>query len=73
MQTKSVLKSTTVRGALIMLLPTVLKLFGVEISQEEIDLLGQNLDVLVEAVTALVGFVVAIYGRWNATKPLSLT
>jgi hypothetical protein len=49
-----------------MLLPTVLKLFGVEISQEEIDLLGQNLDVLVEAVTALVGFVVAIYGRWNA-------
>lgn len=56
-----------------MLLPTVLKLFDVEISQEEIDLVGQNLDVLVDVVTALVGFVMAIYGRWNATKPLSLT
>jgi uncharacterized membrane protein len=68
--TKYWLDSTTIRGALVTVIPAVVlivKMFGVQIGNGE----QQNLIDGVTAIAGLIGTVVAIIGRFRATKQLT--
>ena len=68
--TKYWLNSTTVQGALVTVIPAVVlivKMFGVQIGNGE----QQNLIDGVTAIAGLIGTVVAIIGRFRATKQLT--
>lgn len=68
--TKYWLDSTTIRGALVTVIPTValiLKVFKVQIASGE----QQSLIDGITAVAGLVGTVVAIIGRFRATQSIT--
>ena len=68
--TKYWLDSTTIRGALVTVIPAVVlivKMFGVQIGNGE----QQNLIDGVTAIAGLISTVVAIIGRFRATKQLT--
>ena len=68
--TKFWLDSTTVRGALVTVLPAIaliLKAFDIDIGEGE----RENLVDGIAALAGLVGTVYAIVGRFRASKPLS--
>lgn len=71
MKSKKLLESKTVLWAVVMFLPALLNILGIEFTQEEIDLLGQNLNTIIEALLLVIGFGVTIYGRWKARVPLT--
>lgn len=64
------LDSTTVRGALVTVLPAIaliLKAFDIDIGEGE----RENLVDGIAAVAGLIGTVYAIVGRFRASRPLS--
>ena len=64
------LDSTTVRGALVTVLPAIaliLKVFEIDIGEGE----RENLVDGIAAVAGLIGTVYAIVGRFRASRPLS--
>lgn len=71
MKSKKLLESKTVLWAIVMFLPALLNILGIEFTQEEIDLLGQNLNTIIEALLLVIGFGVTIYGRRKAKTPLT--
>ena len=69
--TKYWLNSTTVQGALVTLVPAialVLKLFNVQLGSGE----QQSIIDGVTAIVGLIGTIVAIIGRFRATKQITL-
>lgn len=65
------LNSTTIRGALVTILPVIvlaLKAFGVDIATEEQD---QFIDAIA-SVIGLIGTIYAIIGRFEAKKEISI-
>lgn len=68
--TKYWLDSTTIRGALVTVIPAlvlIVKVFGVQIGSGE----QQSLIDGVTAIVGLIGTIVAIIGRFRATKQLT--
>ena len=65
METKSVLKSKTLVGALVVLLAFVVKQQGLPLLEGEVELLVVNL-------VALLGLAVTVYGRLTAKTRLTL-
>jgi hypothetical protein len=61
---KSVLSSLTIRGALLALLPLVLRLFGIDLGDDAAGVISN----FVEAGITLVGASLVIYGRIRATQ-----
>lgn len=64
--TKSILASKTVWGALIAVAPMLLQTAGVNLTADETSALGG----LIDPIVSLVGFVLAVYGRVSATKAI---
>ncbi len=71
MQTKPLRASKTLWG-LLLLLPSLLTQLWVGVSLDHIIQIGDSLSQIIESITALVGMLLAIYGRVNATKSLTL-
>lgn len=72
MYDKFILKSKTIWGIVIMGIAMIMSIFGVEfnpLEQEELSAKGIS---AIEAVFAIVGPILAIYGRIVAKAPLSL-
>ena len=67
---KFFLRSKTVIGALIAGLPAVLDAFGVTIP--ELGDLGNSVMSWLDASNEIVGMAIAIYGRFQATDPVTL-
>ena len=65
METKSVLKSKTLVGALVVLVAFVVKQQGLPLLEGEVELLVVNL-------VALLGLAVTVYGRLTAKTRLTL-
>lgn len=66
------LDSTTVRGALVTVLPAaalILKAFDIDLGEGD----RENIIDGIAAITGLVGTVYAIVGRFRASKPISAT
>ena len=66
------LESTTVQGALLTVVPTVvtvLHLFGVNIQDAEM----QTIVTGIAGICGMFGAIIAIIGRFNAEKSISLT
>jgi uncharacterized membrane protein YqjE len=65
---KPVYTSKTVGGIILMVVPVLLSLFGVEFTGED----TQALQLLIDTVTPLVGAAVALYGRMVAKDNLTV-
>lgn len=63
---KSIFASKTLWGAVIMLVASVLKAFGIEIADAEVTNVSTN-------VAELVGFIMVVWGRFSARKDLNVT
>ena len=63
---KSIVKSITAWGGIVMILPTVLKLFGIDVSPAEVQTGWDSAMAVVSAVSEFVGFVMVIVGRLRA-------
>lgn len=66
--TKNLLQSKTLWGVIIAAAPTILGLFGLQVS--DVGTFGANASGLVDDGITLFGSVLAIYGRFKATKAL---
>ena len=67
---KFFLRSKTIIGALIGGLPAVLGAFGVSVP--ELGDLGNSIMSWLDTSNEIVGMAIAIYGRWQATDPVSI-
>ena len=67
-ETKNLLQSKTIWGIIIAALPTVLGLFGLEVS--DVGAFTEGASALVDDGVTLAGSLLAIYGRIVATKAL---
>jgi hypothetical protein len=65
---KFILKSKTVIGAIVMLLPVLAQLFGFAFSAEDGALITNGWDQVIQAI----GAVLVIFGRFTAKSGLSL-
>ena len=76
-QTKPLLNSMTIWGALITfasaVLPPVAQAYGIPLTPEIVTGLGHEGATALQAVFGLVGTAMTVYGRVRATQPLSLT
>lgn len=66
MDSKGILKSITAWGGIVMILPAVLKLFGIDVTPAEVQSGWDTLMAMVNNGAEFVGFVMVIYGRWKA-------
>jgi len=70
-ETKSILKSTTIKGALVTILGGFFALLQLDWNQPIVDLLQQNMEIIGGSLAAILGGVAAIYGRMRKDiKPL---
>lgn len=65
---KSIFSSLTIRGALVVMLPLLLRLFGVDLGDDAAGIISN----LVEAGITLVGAFLVIYGRIRATQKVAI-
>lgn len=65
---KFILKSKTVQGGIITLLPVLLPMLGLSWGADETELLGSTLDTIIQAVGALW----IAYARWKDGSKLKL-
>ena len=76
MYTKWIAKSVTMWGIFIMALTTILPavgtMFGWSIVPADIAMLGKGGTDMLNGIGALIGFVMAVYGRMKATVPLTV-
>lgn len=63
------LKSKTIWGVVLMALPTLFSALGLEWQQSD----GATIEKFVGYGVEVVGFILAVWGRKNATKPLVAT
>jgi len=70
-ETKHVFDSTTIRGIIILLLPLIKQVLGIDIGTEEINSIFGNIDQLLTIGFTLVGAIMSIYGRIKANNNLS--
>jgi len=68
MDTKPIWQSKTFWGAIITLASSAVLLFGVEVSAEEQEAIGNSVMQIVGGVVAVIGTITAIYGRYKAEK-----
>ena len=77
MYTKWIAKSVTMWGVFIMgltaILPAVGAMFGWTFVPADIAMLGKGGTDMLNGIGAIIGFIMAVYGRMNATVPLSVT
>ena len=77
MYTKWFAKSVTMWGVFIMgltaVLPAIGPMFGLTFAPADIAMLGKGGTDLLNGLGSIIGFVMAIYGRFNATVPLSVS
>jgi hypothetical protein len=66
--TKSPFSSLTIRGALVLLIPIILKLLGVDLGADAAGLISNIADTGIQ----FVGLVMVVYGRFRATQKVSL-
>lgn len=62
--------SKTIWGAILMFAALLLSFFGVTVTPEEQASMADLIIQIAEGVVGLVGFVLTIYGRFKATKPI---
>jgi uncharacterized protein (DUF697 family) len=67
---KSLLKSKTFWGGAVLFVAMILKIFGIELTPEDQAAAPELIATAIDAVSALVGFVLVIYGRKNAVLPI---
>ena len=73
METKFYLDSQTIRGAIIAAIPIiamVLKLFGIMMTEDEINLLTDYGFTIASALMGIYGIYMVVVGRWKAETPL---
>ena len=73
--TKFILKSRTILGIVIAAVPTILGLFGVDASQEDVKTLTDSVFAVIESFSEIItlgGLALAAYGRIRATKTLTV-
>lgn len=68
---KNIFASKTIWGAVLMILPVILGLFG--FSSEDAAAVGTQVTSFVEHAIQFVGFVLTVWGRLTATKGIKLT
>lgn len=66
---KPIVQSKTVWGAVAMLAALLLQQHGLASSQEA-EQAGAQLETAAEAITALIGFILVIWGRISAKRPI---
>lgn len=66
MDTKNILKSLTAWGGIVMILPTILKLFGIDVTPAEVQSGWDMLMALINNGVEFVGFIMVIVGRLRA-------
>lgn len=73
-QPKSWAQSLTIWGVIVTfvstVLPTLLQAFGWNVSQSEMQTIGNDANTLIQALSGLFGTVMAIIGRWKASQPI---
>jgi len=69
MDSKFILQSRTIWGVIIMALPAVLPLFGIEFGAEAV---GES-NIAFNSLIEFVGAVLAVYGRFKAETSISVT
>ncbi len=67
---KSIFASKTIWGAVLMIIPPLLSIFGV--SSDDASQGVSMASELIDKAIAFIGFVVVIWGRVAATKPVTL-
>ena len=70
--TKSMFQSSTIWGAIVMILPAVFSLIKIDIGTPEIEQGVSLIQQLVNGGMELVGFIMTIRGRFKASKPISV-
>lgn len=77
MYTKWIAKSVTMWGIFVMgltaILPAVGTMFGWSFVPADFAMLGKGGTDLLNGIGAIIGFVMAVFGRMNATAPLSVS
>ncbi len=68
MDSKFILQSKTIWGVVILVLPVILPMFGIEFGA---DAIGES-TVAFNSLITLVGAVLAVYGRFKATTAISV-
>ncbi len=69
MEPKWFLKSKTIWGVVISILPALLPVLGLSFSADDTVLISNSGDAIIQAI----GAVIAIYGRFVATGPATIT
>lgn len=69
---KTPFESKTYWGIALMVLPTALGLFGLDVDTAAVETYVEPVKSVWAMASELVGLVLAIYGRWVAEKPISL-
>lgn len=73
MNKKSALKSKTIIGGLMTVIPLVMQMAGIEPPTEsEVQILGAGLQTLIEVGCEVVGLALVIWGRLTAKSTLTL-
>lgn len=67
MNAKVILQSKTIVGAVIMI---VMLVYKIDVSQADVDAASSNVDTILQAGTALLGFVMVILGHIKTTKAM---
>lgn len=73
MQSKNVVQSTSAWGAVLLIIPAVMQIFGSPLSSEEIaqvNAAGASLDHIAMQAMTIIGTIQMIIGRLNARQPL---
>lgn len=68
---KHVLTSKTIVGVIILLLPTIKSILGIDLSPEEVNTLFLNVNQIFDLGASVLGGIMAIWGRITANKQLS--
>lgn len=71
MPTKSMFQSSTIWGAIGMIVPVILTFFKVDVGADEVTQGVSLIQTLINDGLAIIGFVITIRGRFKAVKPIS--
>ena len=73
MQSKPFYQSKTIVGAVMMLIALVLQIYQIELPQEQVDAAGANLAQTLQGIAGFWGFLLVIWGRIKADRPLGIS
>lgn len=69
---KHLFTSKTIAGVIILLIPAIKSVLGIEIEASEINTLSMNIDQIVDLGLSIFGGIMAIFGRINAKHKLTI-